>query len=101
MRFILLLFAAVLACTAQRPEWDDVSVIHVGTERPHATMMVYPSAELATTGDRAKSPWFHLLNGTWKFQGSLRPSDRPLSFYRPDYDDSAWRTIDRKSTRLN
>ena len=28
--------------------------VHVGTEKPHATMMVYPDAELARTGDRAE-----------------------------------------------
>src|ERR1043166_7520045 len=93
MRICALFFACALLCPAQRPEWDDVAVLHTGTERPHATMMVYPTAELARTGDRAKSPWFQLLNGAWKFQGSLRPSERPLSFYRPDFDDSAWRTI--------
>ncbi len=30
-----------------REEWDDPAVLHVGIERPHATMMTYPSAELA------------------------------------------------------
>ncbi len=89
----LLLTALIPLCSAQRPEWDDVSVIHVGTEKPHATTMVYPSADLARAANRAASPWFQLLNGTWKFHGVLRPSDRPLTFFRPDYDDSAWRTI--------
>jgi beta-galactosidase len=88
---------AVLICAAlagaQRPEWDDVSVLHVGTQKPHATMMVYPSAELAKTGDRAQSPWFQLLNGNWKFHGSSRPADRPLEFFRPGFDDSGWGTI--------
>jgi beta-galactosidase len=93
MRLCTLILAAALLCPAQRPEWDNPAVLHIGTERPHATMMAYPTAELARTGDRAKSPWFHLLNGRWKFQGSLRPSDRPLSFYRSDFDDSSWRTI--------
>ena len=78
---------------AQKPEWDNPRVIHIGTEKPHATMMIYPSAALARAGNRAQSPWFQLLNGTWKFQGSLRPSDRPVEFYRPDYDDSRWRTM--------
>ena len=36
-----------------REEWDDPAVLHVGTERPHATMMTYPSAELAA---RATAP---------------------------------------------
>src|SRR5215831_11085398 len=91
------LFVTVLlagAAFAQvRPEWDNPAIVHVGTEKPHATMMVYPSSELARTGDRANSPWFQLLNGTWKFHGSLRPSERPIDFYRPDYSDAAWGTM--------
>lgn len=95
MRYYSALFLTFLIplCSAQRPEWDDVSVLHVGTEKPHATMMVYPSADLARAANRAASPWFQLLNGTWKFHGVLRPADRPLTFFRPDYDDSAWRNI--------
>jgi beta-galactosidase len=86
--FGLALCAASLA--ADKPEWDNPAIVHVGTEKPHATMMVYPSAELARTGDRAKSPFFQLLNGTWKFHGSMRPAERPLEFYRPDFNDTAW-----------
>ncbi len=90
---ILAIVLSTSLAAAQRPEWDNPAVIHVGTERPHATMMAYPSAELAKSGEPAKSPWFLPLNGTWKFQGSLRPADRPLDFHRPDYDDASWRTI--------
>jgi beta-galactosidase len=84
----LLTLAAAFAQT--KPEWDNPAIVHVGTEKPHATMMAYPSAELARTGDRARSPWFQSLNGTWKFRGSQRPADRPVDFYRTDYDDSGW-----------
>ena len=53
-------FAAILACSsvalADKPEWDNPAIVHVGTERPHATMMVYPSAELARTARQALSP---------------------------------------------
>jgi beta-galactosidase len=97
MRFTLLaaslLVLAATAMAAERPEWDNPAVIHVGTERPHATMMVYPTAELANTGDAAKSPWYQSLNGTWRFHGSMRPAERPVDFYRTDYNDSAWHTI--------
>jgi len=86
-----LLLAAPLA--AQKPEWDNPAILHVGTERPHATMMTYPSAELAKAGDRTASPWFKPLNGTWKFHGSLRPAERPMDFYRPDYSDAHWGTM--------
>ena len=76
-----------------RPEWDDPAILRVGTEKPHATMMVYPSAELARTGDRTKSPWFHSLNGTWKFKASIDPAARPVEFFRPALSDIAWDTI--------
>lgn len=85
---------AVSACLAQsRPEWDDVKVLHQGTEKPHATMMVYPSKALALAGDRAKSPWFKLLNGTWKFHWVEKPADRPADFYKPAFSDASWKTI--------
>ncbi len=94
MRIAILSLALGAAAFAQvRPEWDNPAIVHVGTEKPHATMMAYPSSELARTSDRAKSPWFQLLNGTWKFHGSLRPSERPIDFYRTDYSDAAWGTI--------
>ena len=91
MRAVIISVFALAAAFAQgKPEWDNPAIVHIGTEKPHATMMAYPSAELARTGDRAKSPWFRSLNGSWKFRGSVRPSERPVDFYRPDYDDSAW-----------
>ena len=76
-----------------QPEWDDPAVIHVNTEKPHATMMVYPSTGLANTGDRSRSPWFRSLNGTWKFKGSPDPESRPMEFFRADYDDRRWADI--------
>jgi len=91
MRIAIAFLALGAAALAQvRPEWDNPAIVHVGTEKPHATMMTYPSGELARTADRAKSPWFQLLNGSWKFHGSLRPSERPIDFYRTDYSDAAW-----------
>jgi beta-galactosidase len=90
---ILLLAIGVAALAADKPEWDNPAIVHVGTQKPHNTLMVYPSAELARTGDRAKSPWFVLLNGTWKFHGTSRPSERPVDFYRTDFSDASWGTI--------
>jgi beta-galactosidase len=100
VRFVLALFAVLIGVgsAAQRPEWDNPLIVKVGIEKPHATMMVYPTAGLARTGQKTQSPWFQSLNGTWKFQGSLRPADRPLDFYRADFNDAAWRTIPVPST---
>lgn len=91
--FVILSLLSAAAIAADKPEWDNPSIVHIGTEKPHATMMAYPSAELARTGDRVKSPWFQLLNGAWKFHGALRPAERPVDFYRTDFNDAAWGTM--------
>ena len=42
---IAFLTLSISACwAADRPEWDNPSVVKIGTEKPHATMMVYPTA---------------------------------------------------------
>jgi beta-galactosidase len=86
-------FCSLALWSQNRPEWDDVAVYKVNVERPHATMMTYPDAGLATTEDRTRSPWFRSLNGEWRFQCSPNPAQRPVSFYRQDFDDTKWRTI--------
>ena len=82
-----------LGISQEKPEWDSVSVFKVNVERPHASMMVYPSSALAAKGDRSRSPWFHSMNGEWKFNCADSPAKRPAGFFRQDFDDSAWRTI--------
>ena len=78
---------------AARPEWDDLAVLHVGAERPHATMMAYPSAELAVANDPARSPWFRSLNGTWKLRWSPNPAARLVDFWREDVRDEGWADV--------
>ncbi|HEY3384636.1 MAG TPA: glycoside hydrolase family 2 TIM barrel-domain containing protein [Vicinamibacterales bacterium] len=81
------------APSAAREEWDDPAVLHVNTERPHATLTRYPSSQLARQGEPAASPWVQSLNGTWKFHYAPRPAARPVGFERVGFDDSAWKTI--------
>ena len=50
----LIAFALAASFAAERPEWDNTAILQVGTEKPHASMMVYPTAEQAKTGDRIR-----------------------------------------------
>ena len=65
--FLFMLFAS-LGITQDRPEWDNIAIFKVNVEKPHASMMIYPSSELALAGNRLQSPWFRSLNGEWKFK---------------------------------
>jgi beta-galactosidase len=74
-------------------DWENPLVISRGTEPPHATLMPYSSREQAVAADRSASDHFFSLNGLWKFHWVPKPADRPVDFYKPDYDAASWKEI--------
>ena len=92
---IMSVVLALSACGSSAVEWDDLNVLQINREQPHATMMVFPDAKTAlkAKSDRTQSPWFQSLNGEWKFNWVKKPADRPVDFYKPSFDVSNWGTI--------
>lgn len=78
---------------AARPEWQDETRLHEGTEPPAATMVRFPDEASARTLRRDRSPFYVSLNGDWKYHWSPTPSARVAGFERTDFDDGAWKTI--------
>ena len=81
---------------AQAPgplEWQDPAIVGVNKEPARATFTIYPDEALARAGKREASPFYKSLNGDWKFFWVPKPADRPADFYRPGFDDTAWKTI--------
>lgn len=76
-----------------RNDWENPGVIGRNKLSPHCTLMVFPDVESALTVPREGSPFFHSLNGLWKFKWVKKPADRPLEFYGVDFDDSSWPRI--------
>ncbi len=94
MLFSSLLLLTLLNLQAgDKPEWDNVKVLQINREAPHASMMLYESAENAMTYEKQNSAYYSTLNGLWKFQWSKKPADRPLDFYKSDFDISQWNDI--------
>lgn len=58
-----------------------------------ADSVPFADATSALRGDRGASDYFRLLNGDWRFNWVGKPADRPVDFYRLDYDDASWKTI--------
>jgi beta-galactosidase len=75
------------------PDWENPDMIGRNKEAPHATLMPFPDAAAASIGDKTGSPWFRSLNGEWKFRWSPNPDQRPVDFFRPDYDVGSWSEI--------
>ena len=75
------------------PDWENLDVLQLNTEAPHATLFAYEDYAAAQLGAKKQSENYHLLNGDWKFHFTPNPNERPVEFYQVDYDDSNWATL--------
>lgn len=89
----LAIILSINAGAQQSYDWENPEIFAVNKEKTRATSMSYPTEELALKNNYATSPWYLLLNGTWKFHWSPNPSQRPTDFYKTDFDVSCWNSI--------
>ncbi|MBP8302948.1 MAG: discoidin domain-containing protein [Phycisphaerae bacterium] len=75
------------------PEIEDEKVLGIHKEPAHATLMPYKSLREALAARRHASSFCRSLNGPWRFHWVPRPEERPVDFYRPEYDVRAWKEI--------
>jgi beta-galactosidase len=75
-------------------DWENPNVFGINKELPHATFIPFPRLNQALGTEPKNSPWYKSLNGKWKFNWSLKPADRPLDFWKPDFDDRSWKEIE-------
>ncbi len=81
--------------------WENETIFAENKEPGHATYIPYASEqEMLVDKDYYATPWtdvhssrYQLLNGEWSFQLVPEPSQRPLDFYKEDYDVSGWDKI--------
>ena len=88
---VLMAQAAVWAQTFN--EWHDMSVNDVNRMQNHTSFFAYENSSLAIQGDRSQSNRFVSLHGNWQFNWVEHASERPTNFFKPDFDDSQWRTM--------
>lgn len=75
------------------PDWQRLDVLERNREEGRSYFIAYPDKASARSYDRGKSPWFRLLNGTWKFHYAEAPELAPEDFHGEQYDDSGWAGI--------
>ena len=89
----LLIVLVVNSCFAQDNDWENPGVFGINKEAPRATAFPYANAAEALAGKATLSPYYKSLNGVWKFNWVYKPADRPVGFYKTDYDVSGWGEI--------
>ena len=75
------------------PELENPKITGVNNLPPHASAISYVNTKALDENMGLTSSNYLLLNGNWKFHWSKNPYERPVDFYKPDYDISSWKEI--------
>jgi len=90
---IILLLSGIQVSIAQTPEWENENVFGINKEPTHVTYTPYANLEQALRDVSESSPYYSSLDGDWKFHWVKQPSERPMEFYKTNFDDTKWKTI--------
>lgn len=80
-------------CTQQLPYWKDIQTVAVNKETPRSAFMTYPDKTTALTQKYENSPYYKLLNGTWKFYFVDSYKNLPAGITDPSTSTSDWKDI--------
>jgi len=75
------------------PEIENPECLGINKEPAHATLMPYANLKEALAAKRHDSSFCRSLNGQWKFHWVPTPDQRPVDFYKTDFDVSGWKEI--------
>lgn len=91
---ILCCYVCLAAFAQDKPEWQDETIPFVGKEYPRTSFMTYRDVDKARDNDFRTSTDYMSLNGKWKFNWVSCYKNRPVDFYRTDFNDASWKEID-------
>ena len=91
--------------TSSKEDWENPHIIGINKEPGNAYFIPYADLESMTADPNYQRIWrgvtssrHILLNGKWKFHWAKQPQDRPINFYKPSFNVSAWDDIDVPSS---
>jgi beta-galactosidase len=70
--------------------WMAPECVSINRLPMRATSYPFPSAQMARSVDREKTPWFRSLNGRWQFKAVAKPEDVVLSDTAIETDRANW-----------
>ena len=77
----------------EKPEWQDQNAVSLNQVTPHVSVIPFANKETAIKKDDFLSPFYFSLNGMWKFNWTLGVENRPIEFFNPEFDVTAWDEI--------
>lgn len=86
--------------TKSKNDWENETIFGINKEPGRATMLLYASEKEMKADEAYQKPWLWpnsslriMLNGQWQFNWVPKPEDRPVNFYKTNFDASSWKTI--------
>lgn len=76
-----------------QPEWQNPELLHINREPARAYYIPFHSLETALAHHKGTSPYYKLLNGTWKFSYYNTYMEAPSNFHEVNYCAENWATI--------
>ena len=86
MKIVLSLIASLMLVVSPESQetnildWENPEVFAINKLPPRVSVVPYETIDQALAGEWEKSPYYHSLNGLWKFHFSTNPANRPVDF---------------------
>lgn len=74
-------------------EWQQEQNLSFNKEPARAAFASFTDLDSALKILPENSKWWKSLDGEWKFNWAKDPDHRPVDFFKPDYDVSAWKDV--------
>lgn len=74
-------------------ELEDPSVFEINKLPSHDNAFPFESLQLALKNKKESSRFYQSLDGSWKFNYTENPANRPQNFNKINFDDSKWGNI--------
>ncbi len=92
-RFLIFVFITFTCYGYSQNDWENSTIFDINKEGGHATFVPLSLQDDNINFSKEESPFVQMLNGNWKFNWVPKPADRPVDFYKADYDVSSWKEI--------
>lgn len=91
--FMLIIANVCIGQVMENHNWEDPKVFNINREEPRATFFPFEDSTLAIKNIPSSSKYYKSLNGIWKFNWVRKTDDRPIDFYKKDFNTAGWNDI--------
>ncbi len=90
---LILLFSYKANSQSTLADWENPSLVDQNKELARVPFYLFNNKQAAESQNIALSTFYKSLNGNWKFNYTDRYKQRPLNFYKQDFNDQNWGTL--------